>query len=73
MLLNVDFDSADTRRDLFDEHPAFQKKIVLTKRIVWFKPKVVIGKKPSGPSANHAWFLWSWTNAGKPPTIWYAP
>lgn len=74
MLLNVDYDSAHTRRDLFAEHPAFCQKIVLTKRIVWFTPKKVKGKRASGPSANHAWYLWSWKRGPLTlPTIGYAP
>ena len=40
MLLSVDFDSAKTRRHLFDEHPAFCKTVVLTKRIKWFEGPV---------------------------------
>lgn len=72
LLLRVDFDSGSTRRHLFAEHPAFSKKVVLTKRIEWFKPKIIKGKKPSGPSENHCWMIWRWTNH-LAPTIGYAP
>ncbi len=64
MLLPVDFDSGKTRRDMFADHPAFYKKLVLTSRIVWFEPEP--GEKKSGPSANHAWFCWDWNNSRKP-------
>lgn len=67
MLLPIDFDSAKTRRDIFADCPAFSRKIVLTKRIVWFDK----GDGTSNPSANHAWFCWDWTQKG-PPVISYA-
>lgn len=65
MLLPVDFDSAKTRRDIFSDCAAFSKKIVLTKRIMWFAGGT------SSPSANHAWFLWDWSHEG-PPQLHYA-
>lgn len=60
MLLRTDFDHAKSRRHLFAEHPAFMKKVVLTKRIQWFEDS------KSSPSFNHAWFIWSWANEGAP-------
>src|SRR5262249_4170019 len=56
LLLPADFDSAVTRRKFFDGCPQFVGKIVLTKRIVWFKRH---DGKREGPKENHAWFLWS--------------
>src|SRR5512133_1790854 len=35
-LLRTDFDHAATRRHLFSECRAFARKLVLTRRIVWF-------------------------------------
>lgn len=70
MLLRVDFDSANGRRHLFANCPAFAKKIVLTKRIVWFVE--ADGKPKSSPSENHAWFVWDWRHEGAP-TLAYAP
>lgn len=70
MLLRVDYDSAKTRAHLFRDCPAWSKKIVLTKRIMWFEPEP--GKKKSSPSENHAWYVWSWRHRG-PPIIGYAP
>ena len=66
MLLRTDFDHAKTRSHLFAKHPAFAKKVVLTKRIKWFE-----GSKGQ-PSFNHAWFIWDWTHEG-PPTLAYGP
>lgn len=66
MLLRLDFDSAKTRAYLFAIHPAFEKKIVLTKRIRWIEGST------GSPSENHAWFIWRWKNES-PPTIGYAP
>jgi len=70
MLLRVDFDSAKTRAHLFRDCPAWSKKIVLTKRIVWFEPQT--GAKGKSPSENHAVYIWDWKHDG-PPTISYAP
>lgn len=65
MLLRTDYDHAKTRHHLFPDCSAFAKKVVLTKRIVWFEG----GKSPS---FNHAWFCWDWSHSG-PPTISYEP
>jgi hypothetical protein len=47
-------------RPLFGGCPQFAKKLVLTKRIVWFD-----GPK-AAPSFNHAWYLWDWQHSGLP-------
>jgi hypothetical protein len=70
MLLRCDFDHAKSRAHLFRNCPAFSKKIVLTKRIVWFVEDD--GKPKASPSYNHAWNLWDHAHRG-PPTIAYAP
>jgi hypothetical protein len=59
MLLRVDFDSGKTRADLFRDHPAFAGKITLLDRIKWFPGS-------SGPSDNHAWFIWDRHHRGAP-------
>lgn len=66
MLLRTDFDHAKTRGHLFERHPAFAKKVVLTKRIKWFEDS------KGQPSFNHAWFIWDWQHSG-PPTLAYGP
>lgn len=71
MLLRVDFDSGRTRSYLFAGNPAWSKKVVLTKRIVWFVDEET-GKPKASPSYNHAWFIWNHGHFG-PPTIEYAP
>ncbi|CAA2142807.1 hypothetical protein [Hyphomicrobium sp. ghe19] len=60
MLLGVKFDSAVTRSDIFNEHPAWGMKITLTDRIWWFDPKLDANGKVNGPSEDHAWFVWDW-------------
>lgn len=70
MLLRTDFDHAKTRQHLFSKHPAFAKKVVLTKRITWFEPEP--GSKGKSPSFNHAWFIWDWKHEGAP-TLAYGP
>ena len=70
MLLRTDFDHAVSRSHLFGDHPAFAKKLVLTKRIAWFVE--ANGKPKASPSFNHAWYIWNWKHIG-PPTISYGP
>lgn len=70
MLLRTDFDHAKSRSHLFRDCPAFAKKVVLTKRIVWFEPEP--GAKGKSPSFNHAWFIWDWRHEGAP-TLAYGP
>jgi hypothetical protein len=48
MLLRTNYDHAATRQHLFSDCNAFAKKIVLTKRIVWFDGP------GAPPSFNHA-------------------
>lgn len=69
MLLRSDFDHAKSRRHLFDDNPAWAKRLVLTRRIVWFVDPLT-GKPKASPSVNHAWFMWDWTHRG-PATIAY--
>ena len=71
LLLPVDFDSAKSRRHVFGDCLQFAGKIVLTKRIKWFEDPDV----KSGPSANHAWFLWqrTWIGGTNVPWLKYAP
>lgn len=70
MLLRTDFDHAKGRSHLFGMCPAFTKKVVLTKRIVWFEPEP--GAKGKSPSFNHAWFIWDHQHEGSP-TLAYGP
>jgi hypothetical protein len=70
MLLRTDFDHAKSRTHLFRDCPAFSKKLVLMKRIVWFVE--ANGKPKASPSFNHAWYIWDWKHEG-PPTIAYGP
>ncbi len=67
MLLRVDYDSGSTRKHLLADHPAFYKKVVLTKRIHWFEGT------DGAPSENHAWFIWRWHTKWSAPTLSYAP
>lgn len=65
MLLRIDFDSASTRRHLFADCEFWWRKVVLTKRIVWFEGG-------ASPSFNHAWYCWNF-QCPTEPTIGYAP
>lgn len=69
MLLRVDFDSAKTRRHLFADHPAFTRKYVLTKRILWSN----LVHTSDEPKKNHAWFVWDWDHWGGPASMGYLP
>ena len=70
MLLRTDFYHAKSRTHLFRDCPAFAKKVVLLKRIVWFVEDN--GKPKASPSYNHSWYVWDHKHAG-PPTIAYGP
>lgn len=63
MLLRTDYDHAKTRAHLFSGCKQFTKKIVLTKRIVWFE---AAEGKSAAPSFNHAWYIWDWKNQSAP-------
>jgi hypothetical protein len=68
MLLRTDFDHARLRQHLFGACPVFAKKLVLTKRIVWFVEEN--GKPKAAPSFNHAWFIWDHRHCGPPTMAW---
>lgn len=70
MLLRTDFDHAKSRAHLFRDCPAFSKKLVLMKRIVWFVE--ADGKPKASPSFNHAFYIWNWKHEGAP-SIAYGP
>lgn len=71
LLLSVDFDLAVGRVHLFERCPEFHAVIRLRRRIEWFKRK----KGGSGPSQNHAWFVWQSVprREGVLPVTIYAP
>jgi hypothetical protein len=66
MLLPMAFDCAKGRVDLFRDHPAFKRKLVLTRRIRWEN----LEQSKAGPSMNHAWFVWDWKHSGPPMIGW---
>jgi hypothetical protein len=66
MLLRCDFDHAASRRRLFAECPAFDRKLILTRRIRWIEGST------GSPSFNHAFYIWDWRrDTGAPPAISY--
>lgn len=70
MLLRTDFDHAKGRTHLFRDCPAFAKKLILMRRIVWFVEDD--GKPKASPSYNHAWMIWDWRHEG-PATLAWGP
>jgi hypothetical protein len=58
MLLPTDFDAANCRKHLFGGRP-FKVKLVLRRRIRWAN----LEQKHNGPSGNHAWFVFDWSQA----------
>lgn len=60
MLLPVDWDSAKGRAHLFENFPGHRRKITLTERIRWTN----LPQSKSGPSQNHAWFIWDHSRKG---------
>lgn len=85
LLLSAEFDLAGSRSHLLERCPEYVGVIRLRRRIEWFKRKMKLvtdeetgqrkKKRGSGPSKNHAWFIWH--RDGRPgiagPTTWYAP
>lgn len=69
MLLKVGFDSADGRRHLFDEPPAFAAEYRLTRRIRWSN----LPQSDAGPTENHSWFVWDWRKRSGPAVKAYLP
>ena len=59
LLLRVDYDSAKSRIDLFRDCEMFAGKVIMLDRIKWFPG-------PSGPSDNHAWYIWNRNHRGAP-------
>ena len=66
MLLRTDYDHAKGRQHLFGRCKQFAKKLVLTKRIIWFD------RPGAAPSFNHAWYVWDWRHVGSP-VLAYGP
>ena len=56
MLLPLAWSTAKSRRDIFADSPIFRQKLELTRRIRWAN----LEQKASGPSQNHAWYVWDW-------------
>lgn len=69
MLLRADFDHAKKRRHLFAEGP-FAKRLVLTRRIIWFVDPLT-GKPKAAPSVNHSWFIWDHAHRGAAAVAYY--
>lgn len=65
MLLRTDFDHASGRFHLFGLNPYFEKKVVLTRRIVWFE------RPGAAPSFNHAWYIWDKARQHSAPVLAY--
>ncbi len=66
MLLPVNYDCAKSRAHLFADNPNFSKKIVLTRRIVFFD------RPGAAPSSNHCWMIWDKTTFA-PTILGYGP
>lgn len=61
MFLRNEWDcSADDRPDLFEGHPAYAMKVVVTKRPRWIEGST------GSPRHNYAWYVWDWRHEGHP-------
>lgn len=63
-LMRHEWDTAKTRRDLFD-HPAFAAKVTLRFRPIWVEKKP--GEKSKSPRFSYAWYVWDWAKAAQMP------
>lgn len=62
MLLPFAWDAGKKRQDMFEDFPAHVTTIRLTERIRWTN---LPQSERSGPSENHAWFVWDWSRRGR--------
>jgi hypothetical protein len=69
MLLPVAWDTAKRRAKFFRDNERFRAKYILTRRIRWEN----LEQKASGPSMNHAWYVWSDGYCGLSPKIAWLP
>lgn len=69
LLLPADFDSAGGRREFFGSCPEFSAKLVLTRRIIWFRRQDGVTE---APKENHAWFIWHHTESAIMPVLLYS-
>jgi hypothetical protein len=69
MFMRTDWDtSSSDRPDLFEGHPAYVMKIIVTERPRWFERK----KGDKSPRFSFAWYVWDWSKpAGQLPNIRY--
>jgi hypothetical protein len=73
LLLSTDFDSASLRPRLFRNCDHFVGKVVLTRRIVWFRRNDGVRE---APKENAAWYVWArpvLRMIRQPPVLLYAP
>lgn len=61
MLLPVDWDAAKGRQHLFEDFNGYVAKYTLLDRIRWTN----LPQSESGPSQNHAWFVWDHARRGR--------
>jgi len=71
MLLPAEFDYSHTKQHLFSECPFFARKLVITRRIVWFQSDDP--DKREAPKNNHAWFIWERHHEGRPQIFYCHP
>ena len=69
MFLRTDWDtSSKDRPDLFEGHPAYCMKLIVTERPRWFAKK----KGDKSPRFSFAWYFWDWSKPTDAfPTIRY--
>lgn len=58
MFLRNEWDCAKERMNLFEDHPAYAMKVIVTKRPRWIKGST------GSPRHTYSWFVWDWS---KPP------
>ena len=63
MLLKAEFDYGKTRLDIFQHHPCFRFKLVLTQRLL-----IPGFKHVASPMKNHAWYVWDFGGLTVQPT-----
>jgi hypothetical protein len=67
VLQRHEYDCAKQRRSLFADHPAFDRKITLTKRPRWSD------SDKASPRFNFSWYVWDFCREPGPPQLEWAP
>lgn len=65
MFMRTEFDTAKNRKPIFEDHPAYKMKLIVTKR-----PRWIVGSTGS-PRHSYSFYVWDWSHDGSPAQVRY--